>query len=442
MRRLGILLGCALGALAASNDVILIRNADVYPVTSPPVKGVSLLIQGGKIAEIGAKVTAPKGSQVIEAKGLRVYPGLIDSATNLGLSEVGAVRETVDTGELGEFMPQLRAVAAVNPDSEHFGVVRVNGITSAITLPAGEGGEGGRSNAPRQYVSGQAALIHTAGWTWEQMAVEPSAALCVRFPTVGRGGRGAIPDYVPSMIGETGAAGSYTQMFRSYQQEVVKLADFFEEARRYQKAKVSHVPDLERNLKYEAMLPVLERKLPVAIEAPTPRAIHDAIRFAEKQNIRIVIMSPRDLGDTGAELKQKGIPVVLGKVLELPREDDDPYDEAFTRPAEAYRAGVKFALGTFENQFVRDLPYQAATAVAFGLPQDEALKAITINPAEIWGVSDRIGSIEKGKSADLMITNGDPLEIQTLVKHVLIAGKEIELTNKQTRLYNRYLNRP
>jgi len=144
------------------------------------------------------------------------------------------------------------------------------------------------------------------------------------------------------------------------------------------------------------------------------------------------------LGDAAAELKAKNIPVILGKVLELPRSEDNPYDEAFTLPEELHKAGVKFAFGTFENEFIRDLPYQAATAVAFGLPQEEALKAVTINAAEIWGVADRLGSIEKGKTADLMVTNGDPLEIQTQVKHIYVAGQEVSLENKQTRLYQRY----
>jgi imidazolonepropionase-like amidohydrolase len=430
-----------LSAAAASNDTLLIRGADVYPVTAAEQKGVSILIQDGKIAAIGPKVAAPKGVRVVEAKGLRVYPGIMDSATQLGLSEISGVRETVDTGELGEFMPQLRAIASVNSDSEHFGVARVNGVTSAIAYPAGAAG-GGRSGAPRQYISGQAALIHTAGWTWEDMAIRPSVALWMRFPTVGRGGRGgAVPDYIAEMLGETGAAGTYTEMLRTYREELSKLSDFFEQARRYQKARAAGAPGFVRDLKYEAMLPALEGKLPVVISAEMPRAIHDAIEFAEKQNIKIVILGPVELGNTGAELKKNNIPLILGKVLALPNTEDDPYDQAFTLPVEAYKAGVKFAFGTFENQFVRNLPYEAAAAVAFGLPQEEALKAITINPAEIWGVAGEMGSIEPGKVADLMVTTGDPLEIQTEVKHVYVRGREIELANKQTRLYERYSNR-
>jgi imidazolonepropionase-like amidohydrolase len=190
------------------------------------------------------------------------------------------------------------------------------------------------------------------------------------------------------------------------------------------------------------MLPVLEGKLLVAVTATRERAIHDALDFAEKQKIRIVLMQPRELGKLAAEIKAKNVPVILGPTLDLPLAEDDPYDSAFTLPSELYKAGIKFAFGTFENEFVRDLPYSAAVAVNFGLPYDEALKAITINPAEIWGVASEVGSIEPGKSADLMITTGDPLETPTQVKHLFIKGKEVDLTNKQTRLYEKYMNRP
>jgi len=448
MKALGILIGCAIAAAAASNETILIRNADVYPVTGAPMKGVSLLIQDGKIADIGAKIVPAKGVRVVEAKGMRVYPGMLDSGTELGLSEVSAVRETVDTDELGTFMPQLRALVAVNPESEHFPVVRVNGITSVMTFPSsgGRGGGGGRfGGGEAQIISGQAALIHTDGWTWEEMEINRSAALHLIFPAIaGRGGRGGgpAPDAVLELFGATAGAASYTQARRTYEQQIAKLNDFFDDARKYQKARAANAPGFQRDLKFEAMMPVLERKVPVAVSASRASSIHDAIAFAEKQNIKIVILQPRELGKVAAELKAKNIPVILGRVLALPETEDSAYDEAFTLPVEAYKAGVKFAFGTFNNEFVRNLPYEAATAVAFGVPYDDALKAVTITPAEIWGVADKLGSVEKGKVADLMVTDGDPLEIQTQVKHLYIRGNEVALTNKQTRLYEKYMGRP
>src|SRR6266404_4201242 len=443
MRLIGLLLAGAVAAFAAAADTFFIRGADVYPVTAPEMKGVNVLVQDGKIAQIGAKLLAPKGVRVIEGKGLRVYPGMIDSGTELGLSEVSAVRETVDTGEIGEFMPQLRALVAVNPESEHFPVVRANGITSVMTYPA-SGGRGGRGGGGGQIIAGQAALIHMAGWTWEDMEINRSAAVQINFPAIaGRGGRGGnadFPDELVALFG--GGPATYTEAKRQYDAQVAKLNEFFDAARQYQKERTANAPGFRRDLKMEAMMPVLEGKVPAAVSASRERSIHDAIQFAEKQHIKIVILQPREIGKAGAELKAKNIPVILGRTEALPENEDAPYDEAFTIPAEAYKAGVKFAFGTFSNEFVRNLPYNAARAVAFGLPYDEALKAVTINAAQIWGAGDKMGSIEKGKWADLMVTTGDPLEIPTQIKYLYIKGKEVDITNKQTRLYEKYLNRP
>ena len=352
MRFLGILFSCS---IALSAETIVIRNVDVYPVIGAELKGVSVVLQDGKIAEIGAKIIPAKGARIIEGKGLRVYPGMIDSATELGLAEISAVRESVDTGELGEFMPQLRALSAVNPDSEHFGVVRVNGITSVMTFPSsggGGGGGGGRfGGGERQYISGQAALIHTDGWNWEDMAIDPSAAVHLIFPTLGGRGGGAMPDAIPETIpGATGAAGAagagFTAAKRTYDQQVAKITEFFDEARQYRKERAAKAPGFKPVLKMEAMMPVLEGKVPLAVSAGRASVIHDAIAFAEKQQIKIVILQPHDIAKAGPELKAKNIPVILGEVLALPEQEDDPYDAAFTQPAEAHKAGVKFAFGT------------------------------------------------------------------------------------------------
>ena len=442
MKLYGILLGCSIAALAGSNDTFLIRDVDVYPVTAKEMKGVSVLIQDGKIAEIAAKIAAPKGIRILEGKGLRVYPGMIDSATNLGLAEISSVRESVDTGELGDFMPQLRALVAVNPESEHFGAVRVNGITSAITLPGGGGG-GGRGGGRAQSISGHAALIHTTGYTWEEMEISRSAAVQLNFPSMGgRGGRGGgVPPEVAELFGEAGGAAGGANARRNYEDTISRINQFFDSARQYRTAKAAKPAGFVPDLKMEAMIPVLDGKTPLAVSAAQADAIHDAIQFADKQHVKIVIMGPRELGKVGPELKAHNIPVILGRVLALPEHEDDSYDAAMALPSQFYKAGVKFAFGTFTNEFVRNLPFEAAAAVGFGLPADEALKAVTINPAEIWGQADKVGSVEKGKWADLMLTNGDPLEIQTKIAHIYIKGKEVELSNKQTRLYEKYMGR-
>jgi imidazolonepropionase-like amidohydrolase len=431
MKLLGLLMVSAMAAFAAG-EVVLIQNADIYPMNGAPLKGGSLLIQDGKIVDIGAKLTAPKGATVLEGKGLRVYPGWIDSGTELGLEEIGSIRETNDTGEIGDFMPQLKALSAVNPDSEHFGVVRVNGITTAIALPGG-GGRGGGGGI----IVGQAALLHTDGWTWEEMEINRSAAMVLNFPSAaGRGGRGGMPDF-PDMVPNASGADAR----RAVLDQIAKLNAFFDDARKYKTAKAANLLDFHKDLKFEAMLPVIDGKMPLAVNASRAAAIHDAIAWSEKQNVKIVFLQPREVAKAGPELKAKNIPVILGRVLTLPENEDAEYDEGYTQPFEAYKAGVKFALGTFTNEFVRDLPYQAATAVAYGLPHDEAMKALTINPAQIWGAGDLIGSLEKGKLADLMIVDGDPMDVRTQIRHLFIKGKEITLSNKQIRLYERYMSR-
>jgi imidazolonepropionase-like amidohydrolase len=446
MKKFGLLIVCAVAACAAANDSFLIRGVDVYPVTGPEIKGVSVLVQDGKIADIGAKIVAPKGMKVVDGKGMRLYPGMIDSNTELGLSEISAERVTVDTGELGEFMPQLKALSAVNPDSEHFGVVRANGITSVMTFPAA-GGRGGRGGGGTQYISGQAALIHMDGWTWEDMEINRDAAVHLIFPSIAsRGGRGGaanvdFADEVPA-FGGGGAAPTFTEAKRNYDVQIAKLTEFFDNARQYRKEKTANLPGFKRDLKYEAMIPVLDGKVPVAVPAARERAIRDAVAFAEREHIKIVIMAPQELGKEGPDLKAKNVPVILGRTEALPENEDAPYDYAESLPSQFYKAGVKIAFGTFNNEFSRNLPYNAARAVAYGLPYEEALKAITINAAEIWGAGDKMGSIEKGKWADLMLVTGDPLEAPTQIKALYIKGKEVDMTNKQTRLYQKYMARP
>jgi imidazolonepropionase-like amidohydrolase len=436
MKTLAFVLIAAAPLLVGADDSFMIRGAVVHPVSSPAIENGSILVRDGKIVGVGKNLSVPKGVRVIEAKGMHVYPGMIDSATEMGLSEISAVRETVDTGELGKFNPQLRAEIAINPASEHIPVTRANGITTVISLPMGAGGEMRiMRNGGGSIITGQAALVHLDGWTWEDMDVKSDAGMAMRFPTILSASRRSA-DLPASMRGP-----NFEEAKKNYETQIRELKDFFEEARRYQKAKASGVP-INPDLKFEAMLPVLEGKVPLLAVTSKERAIRDAVKFAEEEKVKLVIANPRELGAMGPELKAKNIPVILGPTLAEPQKADDPYDAAYTLPEEFYKAGVKFAFGSFDNQFSRDLPYQAATAVAFGLPYDEALKAITLNPAEIWGVADRIGSIEEGKWADLMMTDGDPLETKTQVKQLFIKGKAVDLDNKQHKLYEKYLSRP
>jgi imidazolonepropionase-like amidohydrolase len=419
----------AFAALAWCGDdnSFLIRHATVHPVSGPDIPDGSILVRDGKIVGVGGKLSAPPGVRVIDAKGMHVYPGMINSATELGVSEISSIRETNDTNELGDFNPQLRAEVAINPSSEHIPVTRANGITSAMTLPSTGGGQG--------IITGQSALIHLKGWTWEEMNVEKQAAMNLQFPSLERPGREFFD-------GGGGAPAPFREIKRGYEEKLRKLREFIEESRRYQKAKEARVAGLEPDLKFDAMIPVLEKKIPLMVMATREREMKAAIDFAKEQDLRIILAGCRELGKLGPELKAANIPVILGPSLETPEEEDMPYDQSYALAGEFYKAGVKIAFGTFDVQFARNLPYQAAMAAAFGLPKEEALKSVTLNAAEIWGVANRIGSIQEGKWADLIITDGDPLETQTQVLQLFIQGKPVDLDTRHKRLYDEYRKRP
>lgn len=426
-------------ALAASNDTFVIRNATVHPVSGPKLDNASVMVVDGKITEVTAgKIVVPKGMRIIDAKGLHVYPGMIDSATEVGMSEIGSVRESADTGELGDFNPQLRSSIAVNPSSEHIPVTRANGITSVIVLPGGSSENRGFAfGSLNPIITGQSALMHLDGWTWEEMELKRNAAIQLKFPVIQTMSARAMMMDLPASFPRT----TYADAKRSFDRRIAEMHEFFEKARRYQKGKASKEPGLRADLKFEAMIPVLEGKTPLMIVAGKSRTIREAIEFADKEKIKIILAGIDELGDNGPRIKERGIAVILGPTLELPTNEDDAYDAKATLPAEIYKAGIKFAFGSFNTQFSRNLPYQAATAVAFGLPYDEALKAVTINAAEIWGVGDQIGSIEKGKWADIIITDNDPLETATQIRQMFIKGKSVDLSSRHTKLNEKYMGR-
>ena len=426
MRRAAVCLAAALSLsplYAAGGETILLRGATVHTVSGPDIPNGFVLVRDGRIAEVGERIPASHGARTIDLKGLHIYPGMIDSATEIGLSEIGAVREMNDVSDLGLFKPQLRAATAVNPASEHIPVTRANGVTSVVTIPGGG------------IVAGQAVLFHLNGWTMEDMAVRAPVAMRMEFPHV---------QTPRSAFSDAPGRATYAEAKKRYEEQLRELNDFMESAERYHQAKVAGGSGFEPDLKLEAMLPVLEGKLPLLIRAQKAKTIHEAVAFAEKYKVRMILEEAPEAWKVAAELKAHNIPVVLPPTLRLPDEEDDPYDKTFSIPDELLKSGVKFAFATFgpgAEQNPRNLPYEAAAAVPFGLPQEEALKAITLYAAQIWGAGDDLGSIDKGKWADLIVTDGDPLEIRTQIKQVFIKGVAVDLDNRQHRLYEKYLNR-
>lgn len=436
--RITCLAAAAVALSAADNNTFLLRNATVHPVSGPSIQNASVLVVDGRIAEVGQKV-APKGKvRIVEARGLHVYPGMIDSGSPIGLAEIASVRETVDTGEIGDFNPQLRALIAVNPSSEHIPVVRANGITSVLVTPGATGG--GRGASAGSLISGQASLMHLDGWTWEEMEIRRSAAMQMAWPVI-QMPRGRGIDIEALLPGLSARRTTFAEARRNQQQQVQKIQDFFDAARRYQKAKAAGEA-IQPDLRYEAMIPVLEGRQPLMIFAAREREIREALDFAARERLKIVLAGVRRPGKALEDIAKRNIPVVLGTTFVSPLEEDDPYDEPFTLPARLHQAGVKFAFASFGVQFARNLPYQAAQAVPFGLPYDEALKSVTLSAAQIWGIDSEYGSIEKGKYADLIITDGDPLEVRTQVKMMFIKGVPVDLESKHTRLYKMYSARP
>ncbi len=434
MKNVILLFACAWALSAATANSVLIRNVTVHPITAPDMPNSSVLVIDGKIAEIGSHLAARAGARVVDGQGLHLYPGMINAATNVGLVEIEALRDTVDLDEIGNFNPELRAEVAFNPSSEHIEVTRASGITSVITLP-GSGSRGGRNGGGGSIITGQGALMHLDGWTWEEMAVKPSAVMEMEFPQV----QSSMPRQLAAMMGTPTA--TYQEQEKQYKERLQQMSDFFEDVRKYRQTKQAGGSDFRINLKMEAMLPVIDGKQPIFVRAERERMIKDAIAFADKEKVKIIIAGPLELGSTGPMLKERHIPVVLGKTLELPLHEDDPYDAAYTLPAEFFKAGVKICFGTFDVQFARNVPFEAAQAVAFGLPREEALKALTINSAEIMGAGAMIGSIEKGKWADLILTDGDPMEAKTNIKEMFIAGRDVPLESRHTREYEKWMKR-
>ncbi len=429
---LNILALCVMPSFSQSKDttaVYVIRNARIVTVTGATIEKGTIVIRDGKIAAVGESVSVPGNAKVIDGTGLSVYPGMFDASTILGLSEVGqGAPGTVDTSELGEYNANMKALTAVNPNSELIPVARSNGVTTVLTCP-----QGGT-------IAGQCALINIDGWTPQEMALKAPAAMHLRYPVVGFGGGRGFGG------GFGGPPTDAQKQQRDKQVEALKKK--FEDAQEYLKAKEAAASDKSLpahpiDLGLEALIPVIKGEVPIIVTANGEKEIKGAVEFADKFKLRLIINGGDAALKVAPLLKEKNIPVILGAVLDLPETEDAAYDSVYARAAELHKAGVRFAFSSGGNPGdIRLLPYHAGTAAAFGLPKDEALKAITIYPAQIFGVDKLVGSIEVGKVANLIVTDGDPLEFRTKLKYMFINGHQTDLMNKHIRLYEKFKDRP
>jgi imidazolonepropionase-like amidohydrolase len=416
----------------SSPSTYAITHGKIVTLSGAVIENGTLIIQNGKISSIGAAVEPPAGAQVIDAKGLQVYPGLFDPVTQMGLREIGAVSATVDSTETGSFNPDVVAAAAVLPSSEHIPVTRAAGITEVLAVPASGGFDSFGRNG---ILGGQASAIHMAGWTINDMLLKKSVAMVLNWPEI----QTRTFDFSTFSRKQK----PYTEAKEEYEKQVNELTDWLEGARHYAVA-LGHGgrADYERDLQLEALVPVTRGELPVLVFADRVRDIRNAVEFCDKQKLKMILAGGSEAYKVKDLLRSKSIPVILRPTLTEPLEEDDAYDRLLSQPAELASAGLKIAFGSFDNSFARRLGQQAANAVAYGLPYEEALKAVTIYPAQILGLGDQVGTLETGKIANVIVTTGDPLELTTEVRYLFIKGQLTSLDNKQKALYEKYLKRP
>jgi imidazolonepropionase-like amidohydrolase len=406
--------------MPTTGTVMAITNARIHPITRPVIERGTIVIRGGRIAAIDGAAQPTAGAQVIDAKGADVYPGFVDARSVIGINEPGP-RGFEDVSEMIDVNAALKAYVAYQWDSDAIAIARVNGVTSAGVIPAGG------------LLGGQIAVMNLDGWSWEEATVKPVAGVSFQFPTIGPAGRGG------GGRGGQSQDRRYEDLKRERDARLRRVEELLVQARAYGKT-----PAAERRVDWnlEALVPVVEGRSRLFVQASNERDINDAVAFADRTGVSIVITGGLESPLVASLLKERGIPVILGSILTTPTRPDFHHAATYRAAGELAQAGVTFAFGSGGYEDVRTLPYEAAISVAWGLDRERALRALTIDAAEILGVSDRIGSLEVGKLANLAIWTDDPLEIRTPLPRVWIAGREVGPDNKHLMLYEKFSNRP
>ncbi|MDQ3711184.1 MAG: amidohydrolase family protein [Acidobacteriota bacterium] len=406
-----------------------IVNARIVTVSGAIIENGTLIIRDGRIEAVGTNSNVPSGAERIDANGLSVYPGMIDAGTNLGLAEVGqGAPATIDVAEAGDMNSNAKAILGINPHSSHVNVTRVNGITTVLSMPQGG------------VISGQSAIINLNGSTQNEMAVAPVFGLVINFPriTTSIGGFNPFGPQPPIEFGEA---------VKRRDQRLEDLKKLFRDAENYAKvqdayARDKSLPAPQNDLKMAALASYVRGEKPIIFTAERERDIRGVAKFAADMKIKAIIMGGQEAWKAADELKKNNIAVIYTNIYSLPVRDDDAYDYLFEAPARLQKAGVKFCISTGDGGAeVRDLPYHAGLAGAYGLPKEEALKSVTLYAAQILGIADRLGSIETGKIANIVVTDGDILEPRTNVKYLFINGRMLPLTSRHTELYESFKDR-
>ena len=395
----------------ATYGTFLLTGGQVYTHDKGMI-GADILIKDGLIAAVGKKLSAEE-AVTVDCAGLEIYPGMIDGGTKLGLAEIGAVSLTQDHNENGEFTPHMQALTAVNPSSVNIPVNRVNGITTVITMPSGA------------LFPGTAAAIDLHGYTPEQMHAGFKAVI-LNFPSTGKRGRWDRR--------------SDEEIKKASTKKLKKLNDFWKNAKIYAGIKAKN-GDTEYNPQMDALVDVMNNNAPLLLEVNKKGDILSAIEWSQKHKVNAIFTGVSEGYRTLDSLKKYDIPVITGPILDNPSRSSDNYNVGYTNAGLMHKAGIRVAIRTNETENVRNLPYNAGFAAAYGMGWEAAFKAVTQTPADIMGIGDKYGSLDKGKVANLFVTNGDPFETKTTVKHLFIRGWNIPLESRHTLLYDEFLER-
>jgi len=424
------LLGTALlGATAVAAQVpipapdqsqpIALRGATIHTVTDGVIENGTIVFENGVITAVGTDVAIPAGARTVDATGKHVYPGLIDAYSQVGISEIGAVGVSSDVRELGDFNPNARPNVAINPESRHIGTSRTNGVLVTLTTPGGG------------LVPGLSSAMNLDGWTWEEMTLDPAAALNVSWPDPNPGGG----------FGFFFGGNDDDEDEPTYEEQVRSLTDYFTQAQAYADARDAGDVDA-MDPRFDAMIPAVRGEIPVVIAADGARQIQDAVRWGESMGLDVVIRGGADAIRVADELAERDIPVILTSTMDAPERAWEAYDAAYARAAHLHERGVRIAIaGGGSAPYTNRLPYEAGVAQAFGLPEDEAIKAVTLYPAELMGIADRVGSLEPGKDATLLITTGNPLDYLTNIEQAYIEGREIDMRDIHRFFFEKYMER-
>jgi imidazolonepropionase-like amidohydrolase len=410
-----------------ANGTIVLRGGKLLTISHGVIENGVLIMQNGRIISVGpASTVIPKGAWIIDVTGMTVYPGLIDSETHLGLIEIDADRMTNDTLEASdEIMPHMHVYDAFHAETALIPVTRINGVTNAIVAP------GSGDTLP-----GQDSFIQLAGRSAEEMVTVRDIAMPLNF--TGRQRRNQSFDSSKYPSTRMGMATQLRQAFMDAQEYADKWARYEKKKANPDEKDKDKPPDPpKRDLKLEAMVPYLRGQKPVVLAVEENKDLETALDLAHQFHLKVILNHVTRVSSLLDKIVATGFPVIIGPIYEQPREWER-YDAVYKMPAEMAKRGIKIAFASYDAHNVRNLPYAAGYAVGFGLPYDEALKAITLNPAQMWGMDKDLGSLDVGKMANVVVANGDPLDVKTDVKHVFIAGQEIPLVSKQTELRDQY----